>query len=209
MPRHRYKQLFSFVLLAVLGTPSYSEVSVIASKSDGTTVNSPTTIAQTVFQTPSWRQYAPLARPQELKAIAAANNQLALDLYHAYRNDQATINFAFSPFDIAQTLAMTAVGARGDTLTALLNELRVTLPAGRVHPAMSAAIWNLMQRNQAGGLQQRNALWSQGRSPINQQAYYRFSPLFLIAMALYYNPEMEAVDFTNPSIRLAATEINP
>ena len=199
--------LLSLLFLIIPGIASYGADSVLEnSKLD---IPKPGTVVLEKFQPDLWRQYASFARPRELRATATANSQLAVELYHAYRQDQTIENFAFAPFDIAQTLAMTAVGAEGDTLTALLDELRTTLPDSRLHAVTNAATLDMVNRNQSGGLQQHNGLWGQGRSLAHQQAPYLFSRLFLRRLARHYGPQMTAVDFTDPTLPLAAVEINP
>jgi serpin B len=158
----------------------------------------PDKIAMPAMQANAMREYNPAIQAGELETIATANIALAFDLYTVFRQD-TTGNFVFSTSDVAQSLAMLAAGAEGNTLTAVLEASRIDLPEMRLHPAMNAAALDLTNRNQAARLEQNTALWGQGRSEAHAQSSYLFASWFLNTMAEHYGPEMTALDFTDPA----------
>ena len=77
------------------------------------------------------------------------NNAFAFDLYHALSDGQG--NLFYSPFSISQALAMTSVGARGETLRQMADTLHHRLPQGELHPAFNALDRTLASRGKEPG----------------------------------------------------------
>src|SRR5262245_37276493 len=73
---------------------------------------------------------------KELKALAAGNNQFAIELYKklAEKDDG---NIVVSPYSISSALAMTYAGARGETAEQMARTLHFALPPDQLHPAFS------------------------------------------------------------------------
>jgi serpin B len=87
---------------------------------------------------------APTKDDMDLSPAAAANNAFALDLYAKLRG--ASGNIFLSPYSISTALAMTSVGARGQTEAEMINTLHLSsLPPAQRHAILGA----LIQRYQA------------------------------------------------------------
>lgn len=106
---------------------------------------------------------------KDAKALAAGINAFAHDLHLRLARD-AKGDLFFSPFSIEAALAMTAVGARGDTLAEMRKTLH--LPADP-HPAFGALISHLNNdgRDKARGyeLSVANAIWAQKDFPWHKE----------------------------------------
>jgi len=87
-----------------------------------------------------------------------ANNQLAVELYRAARQQGTMPNFVVTPGDIVQTLGIAAVGASDETLEAVLTTLHTTLPAARVHTVLREAAADWQRAHAASGLTSHNRL---------------------------------------------------
>ncbi len=74
----------------------------------------------------------PSVGPADLGELVRGNNAFAFDLYHALSGREG--NLFYSPFSISQALAMTAAGARGETLSQMETTLHHRLPQSELHP---------------------------------------------------------------------------
>lgn len=147
------------------------------------------------FKSDQPRQSAPQVAEEDARALAAGNNQFALDLYQALGKAQE--NFFYSPFSISLALAMTYAGARGETQRQMAETLHFELPGDRLHPAFNALDQELAARkNVEGGqgadgkgfrLNVANDIWG--------QQDYTFLPEFLDTLAVNYGAGLRAVDF--------------
>src|SRR5437879_2145385 len=63
--------------------------------------------------------------------IVQGNNEFALALYAKLAKEKG--NLFFSPYSISDALAMTAAGARGDTLTAMNKTLHLPEDSAKVN----------------------------------------------------------------------------
>ncbi len=141
----------------------------------------------------------PAVGAADLDELVRGNNAFAFDLYHALSDGQG--NLFYSPFSISQALAMTSVGARGETLRQMADTLHHRLPQSELHPAFNALDRTLASRGQEPGgvpndpgearqyfrLNIANALWGQDG--------YHFLPDFLDVLAENYEAGMMAADF--------------
>lgn len=122
------------------------------------------------------------ASPQQPAAnpAAAATNSFALDLYQQLAGS-STGNLWFSPWSITSALAMTAEGARGDTLTQMTKTLRfgAAQSVGQllsIHEGMAALSRQLNKTGSAPTyrgaepwqLVVANALWGDQQYPFDQ-----------------------------------------
>ncbi|XP_048258251.1 leukocyte elastase inhibitor-like isoform X3 [Haliotis rufescens] len=75
-----------------------------------------------------------LKSPDLVKQVATANSQFGLDLYKKVASDLKDSNVFLSPFSISAALAMTQLGARGDTAAQMNQVLKWTDLQDSVHP---------------------------------------------------------------------------
>lgn len=148
-----------------------------------------------VFESKKARLSAASVTPADLKAAADANNAFGLAMYKAVQGKSATGNALFSPYSAEVALAMTAQGAKGDTLTQMTKALAFTLPAGQMHAAFGALDLALMNRGQGAKgkdgqpfrLRIANSTWG--------QKGYEFKADFLDGLKVNYGAGLNAVDF--------------
>jgi serpin B len=145
-------------------------------------------------QTPLSFQASP-----ETRSVVEANNAFALDLYQQLKDQPG--NLFFSPYSIATSLAMTCVGARGQTEMEMANALHLSLPPGKVPPAFKSLMVRMdqLQRWNRIVLKSANSLWCQQGSG--------FTAAFLKQVRENYSAEARHVDFKNAN-GAAAVEIN-
>jgi len=126
-------------------------------------------------------------RGKALKALVQSNNAFAFDL--AMRLFKKEGNAFFSPFSISDALAMSYVGARGETKKQIAKVLRFSLPREELHPAFSSLIDSLHVKlmDKACKLHIANALWN--------QKGYGFLPSFTRLIDRYYGGGFYRVDF--------------
>ncbi len=139
------------------------------------------------------REEAPAADQADLSLLATAGTQFAVGLYAALRGEEG--NLFFSPYSIAQALAMVYAGAEGETKRQMTTALGLELLGGRVHPAFNALDRALAGRSAELGnyegtgfaLRVANALWAQqGR---------QFRSEYLDLLATQYDAGVRLVDY--------------
>ena len=145
----------------------------------------------------SAQQPPPKANPvpwsPEMQTIAVGNNAFACDLYAHLRTQPG--NLFFSPFSVHTALAMTADGARGETLDEMVKVLHLPKEA-----KARLAAGDVARFYAAGGegyeLAVANNLWG-------QQAY-PWKADFLERQRTGYGAELTSVDFKDAANREAA-----
>ena len=127
----------------------------------------------------------------ELLALGEANTRFAFDLYSHLKDAKG--NLFFSPYSISTALAMTATGARGETLNEMTKTLQLPQDSAQVHPMFKELIDRI---NGAGSPESRpyqlktaNALWGQKGGD--------FLPEFLKLTQDNYGAGLREVDFKN------------
>lgn len=123
----------------------------------------------------------PATAPQE---AAGGVNRFAVAL-HRRLGQQTDGNLFFSPYSISSALAMTALGARGATLSEMNTALQ--FPSGIPHAAFTAQDNLIKTPNAPYVLAVANALWG--------QRGLGFASDFLAATKTYYGAGFEEVDF--------------
>lgn len=136
----------------------------------------------------------------DFSAVVRGNNAFAFDLYRAAAANAEGENLVFSPYSVAQALAMVYAGARGDTEAEIASVMQIALPQDEWHPLMGALNADLTEREynfpvmsedeippQAFELNVANALWG--------QADYAFTPDYLDLLTRSYRVGLELVDF--------------
>lgn len=134
-------------------------------------------------------------RPEFTQATTA----FALDLIQRLAREDAGENIFVSPANIAIALAMTANGARGETLQAMLETMRT---AGATLDEVNgdyAALQALLQRNDAEVvLTIANSLWARAGVPFNAD--------FLQRTRRFYDAQISELDFAQAGAAEAINE---
>ena len=141
----------------------------------------------------------PFAASPEVKSTVDSNTAFALDLYQKLKDQPG--NLFFSPYSISTSLAMTYVGARGQTENEMAKVLHFN-PAQTNLPAAFGELvarMNRIPRWNRITLKTANSLWC--------QRDYQFKDAFLGAVHKFYRAEARSVDFVH-SPQAAADEIN-
>ena len=131
----------------------------------------------------------PAPTPDQL-AVARGDNEFAFDLFKQLHEKEG--NLFLSPASISTALAMTYVGARGQTAEQMAKALHFTLPPEKLNPAFAALIrdWNgegIDPKQRGYQLSVANALWGQNGYP--------WKPKFLETTKKYYGAGLREVDF--------------
>lgn len=134
-----------------------------------------------------------VAETNDVSTIVAGNTAFACDLYQQLRGEPG--NLFLSPYNISAALAMTLVGARGETAGEIASALHYDLPAAQIHPAFAAL------RKKLAGLQQTNALeWLDSNSLWVQQRLITLIPESATQLRRDYGAQISLVDFIgNPT----------
>ena len=130
--------------------------------------------------------------------VARGVNAFAVDLYARLRTRQAG-NLFCSPQSIATALAMTSLGARGETAAEMARTLHLPMPQAEVPAAYAAFLATLRAKDQPWELSVANRLWGERGAT--------FLAPFLEAVRTGFDAELGRVDFaTQPDA--ARAEIN-
>lgn len=93
----------------------------------------------------------------ELRALSAGNRAFAIDLYRQLAVQPG--NLAFSPFSISTALALSELGARGETAAEMRQVLHLGLEAERLHRGFKALQARLVHDEEGQQLAIANRLW--------------------------------------------------
>lgn len=127
-------------------------------------------------------------RPEFTRATTA----FALDLIQRVTRQDADKNVFISPANIAIALAMTANGARGETLQAMLAAMGNPDATMDMMNTDYAALQALLKRNDAGVLLTiANSLWARAGVPFHAD--------FLQRTRRFYDAEISELDFMQPT----------
>ena len=134
---------------------------------------------------------------KNMDQLAAANSSFAINLYNEVK-DGGGENLFFSPLSISTAIAMTHLGARGDTATQIAEVFRFNQVEGDLHQAFKDMNAMVYQAQENYKLRAANKLY--GKSG------YHFVQSFMENVIAYYDSAVEAIDdFSAPS---AAKSIN-
>jgi len=130
--------------------------------------------------------------PQRLDpAFLRAVNEFALELTVQLGRQDAGQNVFLSPANVAIALAMTANGARGETLQSMLSALNLSTLDLETVNSNFAALQALLVRDEPGAtIAIANALWA--------RAGIAFNADFLQRTQGFYDARIEALDFDQP-----------
>jgi serpin B len=135
----------------------------------------------------------------ELAPVLAANDQLSWSLYRQLAVPER--NLFFSPFSLSAALAMTSLGARGDTEKELHAALGIPSDSNAYHQAFGALLADLSGPHPGRGYQLHlaNRLFGQQGS--------LFAAPFLDALSQHYDAPLAAVDYRSDA-EAARTLVN-
>jgi len=125
--------------------------------------------------------------PEQGQHLSAANANFALDLYklHTSPDDQ---NIFMSPLSISVALAMTYLGARGQTKSQMREVLHLTdVEEDHLHQAFTDILSALNKPSQSYKLYMANRLFG--------EKSYTFLTEFLAAGRKHYGAELVPVNF--------------
>lgn len=136
----------------------------------------------------------PAISENEFSSFTAENNRFTWELYNTL--SESNENLFFSPFSITSALAMTYVGAEGNTKTEMAQALNYTLNDDTLHAGFNRLLTDLESRNleetdwqEALTLNISNAVWpSVDNTP---------SDTYLDTLALNYGIGVYALDYEN------------
>ena len=132
------------------------------------------------------------AKPDEVVRTVNDNTQFALDVYTKLAQENEG-NVFLSPWSISSALAMTAEGAKGDTLTEMRNVLHLA-DDDTVRRSSFAAIYNqINKKDKEYKLHTANALWA--------QQDYEFLQEYFDTVEDYYGGKVTNVDFVTETER--------
>ncbi len=140
------------------------------------------------------RDQNPAINTQEYESLSEGNQAFAWEFYALL--DEGDNNIFFSPYSISSALAMTHLGAAGNTKTEIGDALNFIAPDEKLHAGMNKLLADLESRNlekmeslQALTLNVNNTIWpSDMASPA--QAY-------LDSLAINYGAGVYALDYFN------------
>lgn len=118
----------------------------------------------------------PSVEPSYALDVKAANNQLALDLYSIYSQQDG--NVFYSPYSISSALSMTYEGAKGKTAEEMRSVLHLPESREQVRTEYKALFEEMNKPGKPYFLKTANALWAQKDYPFldsyfkNVETYY-------------------------------------
>ena len=126
-----------------------------------------------------------------MQCVVEANNKFTMDLYQALRNDEkfTNRNIFYSPSSLSTALAMTFMGARGDTAKQMSEALHwEAMTSDQLHDQQRHFLDALQESNDEGNeLLAANRLFVQKSLTIEQE--------FLEGTKRFYNAEMALTDY--------------
>lgn len=127
------------------------------------------------------------------KSLVLANNAFGFDMFRAInKSESSDKNVFISPLSISLALAMTSNGANGDTKTEMLNTLRFPeLSADEINGYFQNLTSALIDLDPTVKLGIANSIW--------YREGFSVLPDFLSINKSYYNAEVQALDFSDPS----------
>ncbi len=126
---------------------------------------------------------------KNMEKVIDGNTILALDLYKKLAAEKTGESLFFSPYSISTALAMTWIGARGETAEQMADTLQFNLPQEEFHPVMGLLQQQLNPGKTEEGYQLHvaNALWGQKN--------YAFLDSFIRLNKTFYHAGLNRLDF--------------
>ena len=118
--------------------------------------------------------------------LVAANNEFGLQLYNKFVESKKG-NIIFSPLSISLALAMTSLGARGQTLEEIHSTLAGGFQEDQIHEQFQQIMKVIPRNNKNEQVSIANKLYA--------QKGYRILSSFLESTQKFYGSELKTVDF--------------
>jgi serpin B len=140
------------------------------------------------------RNLAPEASTSDVASLVRGNADFAFALYHGWTSAEPSNNLFFSPYSVSLALAMTYVGAQGETATQMAKALDFALPPASLSPTfdkLDLAI-EAKPKDAAGAngtpfaLTLADSLWG---------GQVSFGKSFIDTLAVDYGAALRTVDF--------------
>jgi len=149
------------------------------------------------------RDTSPQTSQTDLANLVDGNSEFAFDLYQVLSDIDS--NLFYSPYSISQALAMTYVGAQGETEKQMADTLKFILAQDDLHQAFNSLDLQLANRgegakgkdNEGFRLNIVNAIWG--------QKDYEFLSEFLDNLAENYGAGLRILDFIEETERSRIT----
>ncbi len=140
----------------------------------------------------SFVSYAkPCASKEDIEALVNGNNTFSINLYKILSKENANDNIFISPFSIDVALAMTYVGAAGNTAIQMEKVLEFPFFSEKLHSVFSNLIGKINEKGKGYVLNIANALWG--------DEGYKFKEKFIETIKNYYNGGFYTLSFrTDP-----------
>lgn len=127
----------------------------------------------------------PPADPQALKTFAEQTNQFGWDLFQQLRRQPG--NLFFSPYSVSSALAMTSVGARGQTAAQMTKVMHLPGEASTYSGLHQGLMSSLLNAPKGYEIRIANALWGQNK--------YSFKDEYVQLVQRNYRAEGRTLDF--------------
>lgn len=127
------------------------------------------------------------AQESNKENVANSINSFAFDLYAKLKEEKG--NLFFSPYSISTALAMTYVGAKGNTKSQMAKTLHFSLGDELLNQGFSELIRQMNAKKEEYELAVANALWL--------QEGYSFLKEYLDTVEVNYDAKLSEVDFEN------------
>ncbi|MFT3881481.1 MAG: serpin family protein [Gemmatales bacterium] len=125
--------------------------------------------------------------PAALKTFAKETNQFGFDLFQQLRSEKG--NLFFSPYSVSAALAMTATGARGETIQQMTKVLHISDEVKRFAGLHQGLMNSLLDKPVGYDIRIANALWGQKR--------YQFKADFISLVQRDFRAEARNLDFAS------------
>ncbi len=185
--------LVIFILVAATGC-SGSKTPVSTSVPTETPTESSTPSESGFQKSGLQRELSPSVDSEQITALAKDNTTFAMRFYDQIRDQDG--NLIYSPFSISLALSMALAGAAGDTQTAMMDTLQLTLPEETLFPAYDALLLAIQASEEKTNQEMEgnpfklniaNSIWG--------QAGFTFKEPFLDTLARYFGAGMYTVDY--------------
>jgi serine protease inhibitor len=127
-----------------------------------------------------------------INPLVSGQTAFTLALYAQLKNNKSNSNLFFSPYSLSTALAMTYVGAKGETQEQMSEVLHFPQNQEKLHPAFGQLQEQINQAQKKVVLNIANALWG--------QKDYPFLSAFQEDVILYYKANLKSVDFAQPEV---------
>jgi len=161
-----------------------------------TTTTATTSIAATTTSTVTGINLdAPLPQPQSSQeALAFDINTFGMQEYKLLSQDNALVNFSFSPYSISNCLAMIYTGAKNSTALQMADVLDYTLPQEELPQVFGGLAAEMVLKNNADNATDYNLMLKIANSGWLQKDYV-FLPSYTEILQSGFNASVSPTDF--------------